>query len=446
MRSEVPKALQPLAGWPLVAHATAAAAKAAQTTPLVVIGPDQNAVADALGDLAMTVVQAQPRGTGDALRSVPAELRSMGTVLVVSGDVPLLRAATLEALLERHQQQGSACTLLSVVPDDPAGLGRIVRDETGAVRAVVEERDLPASEPVPAECNAGVYVFAGERLWPALEQLRDDNAQGELYLTDAVALLAPAAALRLRDPEEALGVNDRRQLAAAEATLRRRVLEDLMLSGVTVMDPATTYVDVGVSIGADSVLHPMTVLRGVTRLGRGCEVGPMAQLRNVSAGDAVRIGSSTLEESRLGDRVVIGQYCRLRPGTVLGEDVYVGTHVELKNSSVGAGSYLSHFCAVLDSNVGSQVNVGAGTITCNFDGAAKHTTFIGDGVFVGSDSILVAPLVIGAGAYVAAGSVVTHDVPRGALAVARADQTTVEGWVERRRARLATAGAAVEST
>ena len=439
MRSRVPKILHPLAGRPLVAHAVAASAEATGLTPVVVVAPDQTAaVASALGDSAVLVKQDEPRGTGDALRSVPPSLRCQGTVLVLSGDVPLIRADTISELLRLHQVSGAACTVLAVEPADPTGLGRVVTDDQGRALRIVEERDL-ASEPSAIRsllCNAGVYAFAGNRLWPALEQLTADNAQGEFYLTDVVARLGPAAVMRADDAEEALGVNDRRQLAGAEAALRRRTLDMLMLMGVTVEDPATTYVDPSVTIGADTVLRPMSVLRGETSLGEGCVIGPMAQLRDVRAGDGVRIGASALDDCDLGHGVEVGQYARIRPRTRLHDGVYIGTHAEIKNSTVGQGSKVSHFSCVLDSDLGTDVNFSAGAITCNYDGYVKARVTIGNGVFVGSDCMLVAPLTVGDGAYLAAGSVITKDVPAGALAVERAEQRTIPGWAERRRARL----------
>ncbi len=256
---------------------------------------------------------------------------------------------------------------------------------------IVEERDLPGNGvPVPDECNAGVYVFSGRHLWPALERLSTDNVQGEYYLTDVVALLAPAVeAVLVTDPEEALGVNDRRQLAAAEAALRRRLLDALMLDGVTVEDPATNYVDAAVRVGADTVLRPMTVLRGATVIGRDCEIGPMAQIRDTRVGDRVRIGASVIDDAE------IGHFNRVRPGSALESGVSLGTHAEVKNSRVGAGSRVNHFSCVLDSDVGTDVNIGAGTVTCNYDGHEKHRIAIEDGAFVGTNSSLVAPVRIG---------------------------------------------------
>jgi bifunctional UDP-N-acetylglucosamine pyrophosphorylase / glucosamine-1-phosphate N-acetyltransferase len=444
--------LHPLAGRPLVLHALSTAAQVSATRPLAVVSPAQPEVRAAVEPYADVVEQPEPRGSGDALRSVPPAQRPQGTVLVLSGDVPLLRTTTLQALLDHHHATTAACTLLTVVPPDPRGLGRIVRDPaTGRITAIVEERDLPSSEPAPTECNAGVYAFRGADLWAALDRLQPDNAQGEYYLTDVIALLASASAsanasggqaiesVAAPDPTEALGVNDRLQLAAAAAEIRRRTLESLMLGGVTVEDPATTYVEPQVRIGRDTTLRPLTTLQGDTVLGEDCVIGPMASLTDVRAGDRVSIGPSLLQQCELADDVQIGAYVRVRPGSRLEQGAYLGTHAEVKNSRIGANSRISHFSAVLDSEVGANVNIGAGTVTCNYDGEAKHATVIGDGVFVGTDSILVAPLSIGDGAYVAAGSVITRDVPAGALAVERTEQRNIEGWSERRRRRAASA-------
>ena len=430
--------LHPLAGRPLVLHSLDVAARATGQRPIAVLSPAQPDVREVVEAHAEVVEQPEPKGTGDALRSLPDPLRpTSGAIAVLSGDVPLLRVATLRRLIERQRTAGAACVLLTVTPPDPTGLGRIVRDPgTGEVTRIVEERDLDPDQPAPKECNAGVYVFDAARLWPALERLRPDNAQGELYLTDVVALLdGPVEAVHADDAVEALGINDRSQLARAAAEIRRRTLESLMLEGVTVEDPATTYVEPSVRVGRDSVLRPMTVLEGGTTLGEECVVGPLALLRDVRTGDRVRIGPSTLQDCDLDDDVEVGAYVRIRPGTHLARHVYLGTHAEVKNSRIGAGTRISHFSAVLDSEVGENVNIGAGTVTCNYDGEAKHGTVIGDGVFVGTDSILVAPLRIGDDAYVAAGSVITHDVPAGALAVERTKQSNIEGWTERRRRR-----------
>jgi bifunctional UDP-N-acetylglucosamine pyrophosphorylase / glucosamine-1-phosphate N-acetyltransferase len=435
MRSAVPKVLHPIGGRPLILYVVEAARMATGAPPIVVIAKGETQVSDLLGGAAICVEQEGPFGTGDALRSVPDSLRELGSVLVLVGDAPLVRAETLERLLAAHASSPRACTLLLGIPRDPSGLGRAVRDEAGRVVRIVEERDLVPDEPIPLESNGGIYAFDGAQLWPALDRLTSSNAQGEYYLTDVIELLTgPVEAVVATDPDEFIFVNDRRQLAAAEAALRRRSLDALMLAGVTVEDPGTTYVDPGVSLGRDSVIHPMTTLRGATVLGAGCEVGPMAVLDNVTAGDRVVVGPAHLEQCELGDDVRVGSYCRVRPNTVLASGVELGTHAEVKNSSVGAGTRISHFSCLLDSDVGAEVNIGAGTVTCNFDGEAKHRTTIADRVFVGTNTTLVAPVSIGEGAYIGAGSFVDHDVPPGALAVGRSRQRNIEGWAARRPA------------
>jgi bifunctional UDP-N-acetylglucosamine pyrophosphorylase/glucosamine-1-phosphate N-acetyltransferase len=433
MRSALPKVLHPLGGRPFILYVVEAAEQATGSPPVVVIAPGDTRLRDVLGDAAICVEQEAPLGTGDALRSVPEELRDAGSVMVLVGDAPLITAGTLQRLMAAHASSPRACTVLLGVPTDPSGLGRAVRDEAGHVLRIVEERDLPLGEPVPMECNGGIYVFDGAQLWPALDRLTSANAQGELYLTDVIELLTgPVEAMVAPDPDEFIFINDRRQLAAAEAALRRRTLDALMLSGVTVEDPASTYVEPGVQVGRDSVIHPMSTLTGSTQLGTDCEIGPMAVLRDVRAGHGVVIGESRLEGCELGDGVRIGPYCRVRPNTVLASGVELGTHAEVKNSTVGAGTHISHFSCVLDSDVGEAVNIGAGTVTCNYDGEAKYRTTIGDRVFVGTNSTLVAPVRLGDGCYVGAGSFVDHDVPAGALAVGRSRQRNIEGWATRR--------------
>jgi bifunctional UDP-N-acetylglucosamine pyrophosphorylase/glucosamine-1-phosphate N-acetyltransferase len=435
MRSAIPKVLHPLGGIPLLLYVVDAVRAATGGPPVVVIAQRQSEVRDRIGGSVAFVEQAEPNGTGDALRSVPEAMRTPGPVLVVGGDVPLISAETLNRLLSAHAATPRACTLLVGIPADPSGMGRVVRDQDGRVLRIVEERDLQPGEPVPLECNAGIYVFDGGQLWPALDRLETTNAQGEYYLTDVVELLAgPVEAVVAPDPDEVIGINDRRQLAAAEAVLRRRTLDALMLAGVTVDDPNTTFVDPQVRVGADSVIHAMTTLRGSTALGSRCEIGPMAVLRDVRAGDRAVVGAAHLEECELGDDVRIGPYCRVRPNTVLASGVELGTHAEVKNSTVGAGTRINHFSCVLDSDVGEAVNIGAGTVTCNYDGEAKYRTRIGDRVFVGSNTTLVAPVAIGDGAYIGAASFVDEDVPAGALAVGRSRQRTIEGWAARRSA------------
>lgn len=435
MRSAVPKVLHPLGGRPILLHTLDAAAAVAGGKPVVVVNPAQPEVRAALNGQADCVVQPEPRGTGDALRSVPPALRRSGQVLVLSADVPLVRRETLQRLLTA-QAAGSTCAVLTTVPEDPTGLGRVERDAEGDVVRIIEAADIPPGTVPPLECNAGVYVFSGDRLWPALEALSTENAQAEYYLTDVVELLgAPVVGVMAPDPAEVIGVNDRRQLAAAEAALRHRTLDRLMLAGVTIEDPATTYIDASVRVGPDSTIRPMSALRGATVIGTGCTIGPSAVLDGVHAGDRIDISEAHLEDCVLGDDVRVGPYCRVRPNTVLGSGVQLGTHAEVKNSTVGPGTHINHFSCVLDSDVGRDVNVGAGTVTCNYDGRDKHRTTIGDGVFVGSNSTLIAPVRLGERCYIAAGSIIDSDVPPGALGVGRTRQRNVDGWVARRKAR-----------
>lgn len=435
MRSAVPKVLHPLGGRPIIQHVIEAAATVTEERPVVVVSPEQPAVRASLDGLATIVEQRRPLGSGDALRSLPEALQGDGPIVVLNGDVPLVRPATLLRLVTSHAAaHDRACTLLSAIPADPAGLGRVLRDDNGRVIRIVEAADVPADSVVPMECNVGVYVFDGAALWPALDALSSDNAQHEYYLTDVIEKFGGRVeAVLAADPSEALGINDRGQLAAAEHVLRRRTLERLMVAGVTIEDPATTYVDPAVVVGADTVIHPMSTLRGSTTLGAGCEIGPLATLSNVRAGNRLVAGPSWLEDCVVGDDVKIGAYCRVRPNTVLGTGVELGTHAEIKNSTIGAGTRVSHFSCVLDSEVGRDVNIGAGTVTCNFDGEGKHRTTIGDRVFVGSNTTLVAPLHVGEDAYIGAASFVDTDVPPGALAVGRSRQRNIEGWAARRR-------------
>jgi bifunctional UDP-N-acetylglucosamine pyrophosphorylase / glucosamine-1-phosphate N-acetyltransferase len=433
MRSARPKALHPIAGRALIDHVIDTAARVSGRPPVVVVSPSQSEVAEAIAGRATCVTQTQARGTGDALGAVPAGLRGTGTVVVLYADVPLLKEATLRELVSEQSARNSPCVLLAATPANPDGLGRLSRDASGRVTRIIEASELTDTHGDLHEVNVGAYAFNGPDLWPALDRLGSDNRQGEIFLTDLIEVLGGADTVTLRDLDEGVGINDRVQLARAEAILRRRVLEDLMLSGVTVEDPATTYVGAGVKVGRDSVIRPMTLIAGATTLGAGCEIGPMAQLRDVIAGDRVKVGASVIESSSLGDDVEIGHFDRVRPDSHLGERVSLGTHAEVKNSTIGAGTRINHFACVLDSEVGEGVNVGAGTVTCNYNGHDKARTVIGNRVFVGTNSTLIAPVELADDSYVAAGSVINQDVPENALGVGRARQRNVEGWTKRGR-------------
>lgn len=440
-RSSTSKVLHPAAGRTLLGHVLSAVTGLAIERVLVVVGPD---AADVEAEVAhwrtrvsmplVTVVQPEQRGTGDALDVALAALPSEVTrVLVLPGDTPLLTGATLVGLLAVDQGAPVAC--LTTVMRDASGYGRIVRDASGAMTAIVEDRDCSDAQRSIAEVNAGMYVFDRATVAPLVVALGDDNAQRERYLTDVVAQLAamPGGAVTVvADEHEVAGVNDRVQLADAAARLRRRHLETLMRAGVSIVDPDHTYVDVGVDVGEDSILLPGTILEGGTRIGAACTIGPSSHLTDCVVGDRAVVHSTRGEGARIGDGAEVGPFAHLRPGTVLGEDVRVGAFVQLKNSTVGTGAKVPHLAYIGDADVGAGANLACGTVTVNFDGRDKHRTTIEDGAFVGCGSMLVAPVTIGEGAYVAAGSTVTEDVPAGALAIARARQVVKEGRAEGR--------------
>jgi bifunctional UDP-N-acetylglucosamine pyrophosphorylase/glucosamine-1-phosphate N-acetyltransferase len=401
-----------------------------------VTNPAQDGVQAAVNGEGQTVSQAKQLGTGHALAQVTAEHRTSGPVVVLYADAPLLRGETLRALVAEHEKSRAAVTLLTAKLDDPTGYGRIVRARTGIFRDIVEEKDATDEQRDIKEINSGVYVFSGRELWPALLKLENKNQAGEYYLTDIVRLIkGKVQTLTVQDGDEILGINDRRQLARAERVMRQRILDGLMTSGVTITDPATTFIDADVQVGRDTVVLPFSFISGASSIGEDCLIGPFAQIHDSIVGDSCRIERAHIEKSTLATNVHVGPFSRLRPGSVLDDGVRVGTHAEIKNSHIGAGTAIAHFSAVLDSDVGAGANIGAGTITANFDGVDKHRTEIGDRAQVGSDTILVAPVSVGDDAYTAAGSVITADVPAGSLAIERSEQKIVPGWTERRRGR-----------
>jgi bifunctional UDP-N-acetylglucosamine pyrophosphorylase / glucosamine-1-phosphate N-acetyltransferase len=438
-RSARPKPLHPVAGRPLLWHVLAAAAplKADRTVVVVGNGADQVTAAVEEFDLGPVsfAVQAAQRGTGDALAAAVPLLEGDGDVLVLSGDTPLVSAGLLEGLMDAHRSARAAATLLTCTLEDPTGYGRVLRDAGGAVTGIVEERDATDDQRRLREVGAGMYVFRRPVL-DGLSELRPDNDQGEYYLPDLVPLVLAGGgrvATAEGPEEEARGVNDRIELAAAEAVLRRRLLQRLMLGGVTVTDPATTFVDAGVEVGQDTVLAPLTFLEAGTRVGARCRIGPNVRLVGCTVGDDATVTQTVATSSVIGPRVAVGPFASLRPGTQLEEGAKAGTFVEVKNSVVGPGSKVPHLSYVGDADIGAGVNVGAGTVFVNYDGVRKHRTTVGDGAFIGSDTMLVAPVTVGSGAQTAAGSTITKDVPPDALAIERADQRTIEGWAARRR-------------
>ncbi|HEX6989215.1 MAG TPA: bifunctional UDP-N-acetylglucosamine diphosphorylase/glucosamine-1-phosphate N-acetyltransferase GlmU [Bacillota bacterium] len=436
MRSDLPKVLHPLAGRPMVRHVVAAVRGAGVDQVIAVVGHQAQRVIETLGDGVRYVRQEQQLGTGHAVRCAQAAAAGAERVLVVPGDTPLLTARSLTALLRRQAESGAVATLLTAVVADPRGYGRVVRDHAGRLQRIVEEADANPGELSIREINAGVAVFEARALFAALDRVTADNRQAEYYLWDVVPLLQAEGglveALPVDDPDDVLGINDRLALARAEAVLRRRIGEQWMHQGVTLIDPNTTYIDAGVEIGPDTVIQPMTVLAGETRIGAGCRIGPGAQLYDTVIGDGCSIGPSVIEGSRIGSGVIIGPYNHLRPGTVVEAGARVGNFAELKNTRVGPGSKVPHHSYLGDAVIGRDVNIGAGAVTVNYDGRSKHPTRVDDGAFIGCNVNLIAPVNVGRDSYVAAGSTVNRDVPPEALAIARGRQENKEGWVRRR--------------
>ena len=439
MRSSLPKVLHPICGrpmilWPLLA------ARAAGAERVVVVDNPKRRLAEHLPDDVEVAIQEQPRGTGDAVAAATGVIDPGAPVLIINGDMPLITGEAIAALVAAHAEAGAAATVTSMELEDPAGYGRIVRDAEGAVERVVETKaagDATEQELSIREVNAGLYLFDGGALLNALERLSADNAQGELYLPDVLPLLRAdgqlVQAFPLADPDLALGVNDRVDLAAITALAQRRIHAAHQHAGVTIVDPASTLIEADVTIGRDTTVEPSTFLRGATRIGADCRIGPLTTVIDCVLGDGVIVRQSHLEGARAADGVSIGPFAYLRPDAVLEAGAKAGTFVEIKNSTVGAGSKVPHLSYVGDADIGEGTNLGAGTITANYDGRNKHRTTIGDRVRISVDTALVAPVTVGDDAYTAAGSVITDDVPPGALGVARQRQTNVEGYAERRK-------------
>ncbi len=467
MRSRTPKVLHEIAGRSMLGHVLSALEPLSPQQTAVVVGHGREQVSASLPAGVMAVVQEQQNGTGHAVRvalealadqasadgapdpsgaaAAPSADDPQATVVVVPGDAPLLTAGTLTALCSRHREQHAAATLLTAVMDDPTGYGRVVRDG-GSVRAVIEQRDADEATLAVREVAVSVYAFAAGALRDALSRLTTDNAQGEEYLTDVIALLvADGAVVQAHaspEPAETMGVNDRVQLATAGGLLNARLVEQAQRSGVTVVDPATTWLGLEVSLEPDVTLLPGTRLVGTTSIARGAIVGPDTTLTDTVVGEDARVRCTTADGADIGPGCEVGPYTYLRPGTRLASNVKAGAFVEMKAATVGAGSKVPHLTYVGDAEIGTGSNIGCATVFVNYDGVTKSRTTVGDHVKIGSDTMLVAPVTVGDGAYTAAGSVITDDVPSGAIGVARARQRNVEGWVERRRAGTASAEAA----
>lgn len=446
MRSDTNKVLHPLAGRSMLSHALHAVATAAPQHLVVVVGKDRDQVVPAVADLAADLgreidvaVQDQQLGTGHAvacgLSALPTDFT--GTVLVTLGDVPLLDADTLADLIAVHSSESAAATVLTTTLPDPTGYGRILRTQEREVIGIVEQADASPSQLTITEINAGVYAFDITALRSALSRLRSDNAQQEQYLTDVISIVRSdghvVLAKQIDDAMLVAGVNDRVQLAALGTELNRRIVAAHQRSGVTITDPATTWIDVDVTIGRDTVVYPGTQLLGATRIGGRCQIGPDTTLTDVTVGDEAMVVRTHGSQSAIGGGAAVGPFAYLRPGTVLGADGKLGAFVETKNSTIGAGTKVPHLTYVGDADIGEHSNIGASSVFVNYDGENKSRTTIGSHVRTGSDTMFVAPVSIGDGAYTGAGTVVREDVPPGALAVSAGPQRNVEGWVARKR-------------
>ncbi len=438
MKSSTPKVLHPICGRPMILWPVTAALEAGAARVVVVDDPSRK-LEGVLPDGASLAIQQEPRGTGDAVRAAAALIDPAAPVVVLAGDVPLITAEAISELVRAHADSGAAATMATMVLEDPAGYGRVVRGSDGAVERVVETKvagDATADELAIREVNTGVLAFEGQALIEALGGLEADNAQGELYLPDVLPVLREAGhavgAHVIDDPRLMLGVNDRVDLAEVARHAQQRVKEAHMRAGVTFLDAASTVVDVGVEIGRDTVIEPFCCLFGSTRIGAECRIGASSTLIDTTLGDGVTVRHAYADGAQLDSGATVGPFAYLRPGATLGRRSKVGTFVEVKNATIGPNSKVPHLSYVGDAEVGENSNLGAGTITVNYDGRRKHRTKIGDNVRGGSDTMFIAPVTVGDGAWTAAGSVITKDIPPGALGVARARQHNVEGYVERR--------------
>ncbi len=437
MKSRLPKVLHKLCGKPMLAHVIWAACEAGIQKNIVVIGYEADMVRETIDSEIEWVYQSEQLGTGHAvMQAEPLLAGFSGSILILCGDTPLINATTLTQLVETHVKSQNAVTVLTAIIDDPTGYGRIVRGKNGKVREIVEQKDASPNQLKINEINTGIYCFTGQKLFTGLKKITPANAQGEYYLTDVLSVLKKnrelIGTMRVMDPLETMGINNRIQLAEAEKLLRKRILEKLMINGVTVIDPKNTYIDADTVIGQDSVIFPGTIIEGKCRLGENCQIGPYTHLKDVETGNAVRAKNSVIIESTIGNNVTVGPFAYIRPGTVLDDEVKVGDFVEIKKSVISKGSKVPHLSYIGDAEIGEKVNVGAGTITCNYDGSKKWKTVIGNNAFIGSNTNLIAPVEVGRDSLIGAGSTITRNVPDGALSVERSKQAIYPGWAARK--------------
>ena len=434
MKSALPKVLQPLAGATLVERVLASAANLQPERRLLIVGHQAERVEEqlsAIGGLEFVLQQPQ-NGTGHAVQQLLPVMEGFeGELLVLNGDVPLLRAETIDSLVSRHRSSGADVTLLTARLENPTGYGRVFADSEGKVSGIVEHRDCSDEQRSNNLTNAGIYCFNWRALAEVLPKLSTDNDQGELYLTDTVAMLPLAMHVEVADPDEVNGINNRQQLAQCEAVLQQRLRDHLMAEGVTFIDPSSCTLSEDCRFGRDVVIEPQTHLRGTCRIGDNCRLGPGSLLEDAELGNDVTVLHSVVREATVGNGVAIGPFAHLRPAADVGDGCRIGNFVEVKKSQLGAGTKVNHLSYIGDASLGENVNVGAGTITANYDGVRKHRTVIGDGSKTGANSVLVAPVTLGTKVTVGAGSTITKDVPDGALAISRARQLSKEGWADR---------------
>ena len=438
MKSALPKVLHKAGGKAMVQQVLDAAKAAGARRQVVVTGFGGEQVREALGDQAEFVTQEEQLGTGHAVKMTAPLLKGeQGTVMVLCGDTPLLTSALLKKLFDEHVAAQAKATVLTAVMPDATGYGRIIRKADGSVEKIVEHKDATEAEREVREVNSGIYCFDAQALFSSLEHVTNDNVQGEYYLPDVLEILQKQGekiwAVAANDYEETLGVNSRAQLANAERILRQRKNDELMAAGVTIIDPATTFVDSDVTVGRDTILYPMTYLESGTTIGENCEIGPSVRIQNTKIGNGVSGQFLYAHDAVVDDNVKLGQFVHLRPNTHLFEGVKIDNFIEVKNSNIGKGSKLPHLSYIGDCDMGENVNMGCGTITVNYDGKKKFRTKIGNNAFVGCNSNLVAPVTVEDNAYIAAGSTITQTVPKDALAVARARQKNITGWLDKRK-------------